>query len=69
MKVEETADFVVIGIAAPSESTFGRPSLVLAAVGDGGLRYVGRVAIGSSELDALEKVVADSAALPRPVAS
>jgi bifunctional non-homologous end joining protein LigD len=56
-KVEETADFVVVGIAEPSEGTFWRPGLVLAAVEHDALRYVGRVALGGPELDALRGVV------------
>jgi hypothetical protein len=57
VKIEETADFVVIGIAEPTRATFMRPGLVLALVDSGRLRYVGRVAVGRQELDALEPVV------------
>ena len=51
IKAEDTADFVVIGIAAPSEGTFWRPTLVLGSSTDAaGLRYVGRVGVGAAEL-------------------
>jgi len=56
-KVEETADFVVIGVADPSKETFGRASLVLATGTNHGLRYTGRAAIGRNELEALADVV------------
>ena len=56
-KVEETQDFVVIGIAAPSEGTFWRPGLVLARADGDGVRYVGRVAVGQPELASLEAVL------------
>jgi len=38
------ADFIVIGIAEPSEGTFWKPALVLATAAGEGIRYVGRVA-------------------------
>ncbi len=53
-KIEETADFVIVGIAEPSEATFWKAGLVLAAVGGGGLRYVGRVGIGAAQLAVLD---------------
>lgn len=57
-KAEHTADFVVIGVTEPSEGTFWRPGLVLAAVEHGALlRYAGRVAAGRDELAALEPVL------------
>lgn len=56
-KCEDTADFVVIGVAAPSRLTFMRPGLVLATVERDRLRYAGRVAVGRRELDALAVVV------------
>jgi bifunctional non-homologous end joining protein LigD len=58
-KNENTSDFVVTGIGEPSEATYGRSSLLLALVdADRRLRYVGRVAIGASELAALEPLLA-----------
>ena len=51
------ADFIVIGIAEPSEGTFWRPALVLATASGHEIRYVGRVAVGSAELVALEAVL------------
>ncbi len=51
-KIEDSRDFVVIGVAKPSEATFRRPALVLAGAQPHGLRYVGRVAVGSRELHA-----------------
>ena len=44
VKVEETVDFIVIGIAGPSAATFGRPELVLATCdAEGRLRYAGKL--------------------------
>jgi bifunctional non-homologous end joining protein LigD len=57
IKIEETADFVVIGIAEPTRETFMRPGLVLAVADADRLRCVGRVAVGHRELEALEPVV------------
>lgn len=54
MKVEETLDLRVIGVAAPAEATSWHPGLVLARADAGGLRYAGRVAVGPRELRALE---------------
>ncbi len=72
-KVEETADFVVIGIAAPSEGTFWKPALVLGSADRVGVRYIGRVAIGEAELDGLGRrrsaAPARLTALPRSRAS
>lgn len=58
-KIEETADFVVIGIAEPSRATYERPALVLAMVEPGGLRCVGRVAVGATDLSALNRVAGE----------
>jgi hypothetical protein len=49
----------VIGIAEPTRATFMRPGLVLAVVDDRRLGYVGRVAVGRNELEALEPVVGE----------
>ena len=57
IKVEETDDFIVVGIAAPSEGTFWRPSLIVAVNAGAELRYIGRVAVGQIELDALQTVI------------
>lgn len=57
IKIEETNEFIVLGIAAPSESTFWRPSLILAVNAGSGLRYVARVAVSQTELDALQPVI------------
>jgi bifunctional non-homologous end joining protein LigD len=57
IKIEDTADFIVIGIAEPTRETFMRPGLVLAVADAHRLRHVGRVAVGHTELHALEPVV------------
>lgn len=57
IKIEDTADFLVVGIAGPSRTTFDRPSLVLASDDAGSLRYVGRVAVGRDHLAALNTVI------------
>jgi bifunctional non-homologous end joining protein LigD len=56
-KIDETADFVIVGIAEPSRATFWKSGLVLATVGREGLRYVGRVGIGAAQLAVLEDVL------------
>jgi bifunctional non-homologous end joining protein LigD len=56
-KIEDTADFVVIGIAAPSRATFWKAGLVLAAVVRDGIKYVGRVGIGAAQVAVLEDVL------------
>jgi bifunctional non-homologous end joining protein LigD len=56
-KIEETADFVVLGIAEPSRATFWKAGLILATVAQEGLRYVGRVGIGAAEVAVLEDVL------------
>lgn len=57
VKLEDSGDFVVVGMAPPSRETFDRPALVLALPSAGGLQYVGRVAVGGAELGALEPLV------------
>jgi bifunctional non-homologous end joining protein LigD len=54
LKIEDTGDFAIVGIAAPSRETFDRPGLVLARVTPRGVRYAGRVAVGATELRVLE---------------
>ena len=44
-------------MAEPSKATFMRPGLVLAVAAAEGLRYVGRVAVGATELAALDPVL------------
>ena len=56
-KIEETMDFVIVGIAEPSKGTFWKAGLVLATAGGGALRYVGRVGIGAAQLAVLEHVL------------
>jgi bifunctional non-homologous end joining protein LigD len=56
-KIEETADFVIVGIAEPSRATFWKAGLILAAVVQEGLRYVGRVGIGAAQVAVLEDVL------------
>jgi bifunctional non-homologous end joining protein LigD len=57
LKLEETSDFVVIGLARPSERTFGLASLLLATVVDEQLAYAGRAAIGAAESEAVAELV------------
>jgi bifunctional non-homologous end joining protein LigD len=68
LKLEETADFIVIGLAPPSNRTFRLPSLLLATVAGNDLAYAGRVAIGAAESAAVAELVPTFARRTAPCA-